>query len=186
MPLTWPHRAGSIVEPMRVGEVVQRSGVSRKALRVYEARGILPAPRRTASGYRVYPSDVLDLLRFVVRARRLGLTLSQIGEITAQRRDGSAPCAHVRALPEQKAAGLADLLNAVRAILDSGPKHQARHAAVCPHIDAKGGELGWNDSHSARPARHARRSSSTAMRSGSGRTPTRPFSRRPNGMSSLT
>ena len=39
-----------------IGEVAARSGVSRKALRLYEARGILPAPSRTASGYRVYPT----------------------------------------------------------------------------------------------------------------------------------
>jgi DNA-binding transcriptional MerR regulator len=44
-----------------IGEVAARSGLSRKALRLYEARGILPAPRRTPSGYRVYPQDVLDV-----------------------------------------------------------------------------------------------------------------------------
>lgn len=37
-----------------IGDVAAKSGVSRKALRLYEAAGILPAPRRTASGYRTY------------------------------------------------------------------------------------------------------------------------------------
>jgi DNA-binding transcriptional MerR regulator len=62
-------------------EAVERTGVSRKALRLYEARGILPPPRRTASGYRVYAPDVLDVLHFVQRGRRLGLTLAEIGHI---------------------------------------------------------------------------------------------------------
>jgi MerR family transcriptional regulator, copper efflux regulator len=57
---------------MRVGEVVERSGVSRKALRLYEARGILPPPGRTTAGYRVYAADVLDVLDFVQQGRRLG------------------------------------------------------------------------------------------------------------------
>ena len=41
-----------------IGEVAARSGVSRKAIRLYEARGILPPPRRTPAGYRRYPADV--------------------------------------------------------------------------------------------------------------------------------
>src|SRR5437867_5966752 len=75
-----------------IGEVAARSGLSRKALRLYEARGILKAPRRTPSGYRHYDSDVLRLLRFVSQARRLGLTLTEIRQIVALRRSGSAPC----------------------------------------------------------------------------------------------
>lgn len=54
-----------------IGEVAARSGVSRKALRLYESRGILSVPHRTPSGYRRYPADVLRLLSFVAQARRL-------------------------------------------------------------------------------------------------------------------
>jgi DNA-binding transcriptional MerR regulator len=94
------------MDGLLIGEVAERSGIiTRKALRLYESRGIIPRARRTASGYRVYPPDVLGVLGFVARARRLGLTLSQIADITAQRRNGNAPCSHVRALLEQKADG---------------------------------------------------------------------------------
>ena len=86
-----------------IGAVAARSGLSRKALRLYEARGILPAPRREPSGYRRYPADVLKLLTFVGQARRLGLTLAEIKHIVVLRRSGSAPCTHLRALLEQKA-----------------------------------------------------------------------------------
>jgi MerR family transcriptional regulator, copper efflux regulator len=37
-----------------IGEVAAKSGVSRKALRLYETAGILPSPRRTAADYRMY------------------------------------------------------------------------------------------------------------------------------------
>lgn len=63
---------------MKVGEVVKRSGASRKTLRLYEARGILPPLRRSSSGYRVYADEVLSLLNFVQRCRRVGLTLAEI------------------------------------------------------------------------------------------------------------
>ena len=68
-----------------IGEVATRSGLSRKALRLYKARGILPPSRRTPSGYRTYPLEVVGVLHFVAQARRLGLTLAEIGNIVAPR-----------------------------------------------------------------------------------------------------
>lgn len=57
---------------MLIGEVAMRSGLSRKALRLYQARGILPPARRPPSGYRTYPLEVVGVLHFVAQARRLG------------------------------------------------------------------------------------------------------------------
>ena len=70
------------------------------------ARGILSPPPRSPSGYRRYPPDVVRLLAFVAQARRLGLTLAEIRYVVALRRDGSAPCLHIRTRLEQKAADL--------------------------------------------------------------------------------
>src|SRR3989442_8976864 len=92
-------------EGLLIGEVAKRSGASRKALRLYEEAGILPAPRRTQSGYRVYSSEALDLLAFVRQAQRLGFTLDEIREIVAIKRAGRAPCLHVRELVQRKAEG---------------------------------------------------------------------------------
>src|SRR2546428_13141523 len=89
-----------------IGEVAKRSGASRKALRLYEAAGILPAPPRTQSGYRGYSSEALDLLAFVRQAQRLGFTLDGIKEIVAIKRAGRAPCLHVRQLVRREAEGL--------------------------------------------------------------------------------
>ena len=97
-----------------IGEVAARSGLSRKALRLYESRGILSPPKRTPSGYRRYPVDVLRLFAFISQARRVGLTLGEIQHIVALRREGAAPCVHVRALLRQKAADLEGMLAGVR------------------------------------------------------------------------
>jgi DNA-binding transcriptional MerR regulator len=37
-----------------VGEAARRAGVSAKAVRLYESRGILPPAERTEAGYRTY------------------------------------------------------------------------------------------------------------------------------------
>jgi len=89
-----------------IGEVARRSGVSRKALRLYEEAGILPPPQRTPSGYRVYGGDALDLLAFVSQAQRLGFTLEEIRQIVAIKRSGRAPRPHVRDLVRRKVADL--------------------------------------------------------------------------------
>ena len=157
-----------------IGEVAKQSGASRKAIRLYEARGILPPARRTASGYRVYSAEVAGILAFVEQGRRLGLTLAEIRTIVALRRSGSMPCVHVRRLLEQKAVDLAGLLAALRRILRSWAADSDRVAAVCPHIEGKEVII-WTSalSRSVRSATTAPRSSSKVTRSGSGRMPTR-------------
>ena len=129
-----------------IGEVAARSGVSRKALRLYEATGIVPAPARTGAGYRLYGPETLRLLGFVTRARRLGFSLAEVREVVTLQRGGRPPCPHVRDLVRRKLAGvdraLAELTEArasLRAVLRSWPLRAGRPAAVCPHIEGKGG-----------------------------------------------
>jgi MerR family copper efflux transcriptional regulator len=80
-----------------IGEVAARSGLSRKAIRLYEDTGILTPASRTEAGYRLYRDDVLPVLNFVLVARRLGFTLAEIAEIVAIRRAGQMPCTHIQA-----------------------------------------------------------------------------------------
>ena len=115
-----------------IGEVAARSGVSRKALRLYEATGILPAPGRTASGYRLYREDALEIL---------GFRLDEIKEIVSIRRSGRVPCPHVLDLVDRKLREiertLADLdrvRHGLRTLLRSR-RSRRRPAVVCPHIE---------------------------------------------------
>lgn len=66
---------------MNIGEVAQKSGVSSKMIRHYESIGLIRASHRTASGYRQYDARDVHLLRFVRRARDLGFSLDQIGQL---------------------------------------------------------------------------------------------------------
>ncbi len=135
-----------------IGEIAARSGVSRKALRLYERTGILPPSNRTAAGYRVYGSETLPLLVFVAQARRLRFRLDEIKKITVLKRSGQTPCAHVLDLVRVKIAGvertLADLTEVrrqLKGLLRSWRIRRSRPAAVCPCIEylsvkTKGGE----------------------------------------------
>jgi DNA-binding transcriptional MerR regulator len=146
---------------LTIGEVATRTGVSRRALRLYEARGIVPKPRRTPAGYRVYDADVLGILHFVTQSRRLGLTLKEIGQIIALRAAKSGPCMHMRALLEQKLGDLDSLRREVKKILNSWDASSAGRGGVCQPI--QGGKLPWTKSHPARAFRPAQRTPSIAI-----------------------
>jgi MerR family transcriptional regulator, mercuric resistance operon regulatory protein len=60
---------------LRIGELAKRTGLSIKTIRYYEARGLLEQPPRTEGGYRLYGPEEAARLRFVQRAKLLGLTL---------------------------------------------------------------------------------------------------------------
>ena len=70
--------------------------MTRKAVRVYEAKGLLARRDRTAAGYRLFSSGDVDTLRFIRRARGLGLSLDVAG-ILGERDAGASTCPAVRA-----------------------------------------------------------------------------------------
>jgi MerR family copper efflux transcriptional regulator len=67
---------------MRIKEVAERSGFSASSLRYYEEIGLLPEPARTAAGYRTYDEATVERLAFIARAKQLGCSLDEIGELT--------------------------------------------------------------------------------------------------------
>lgn len=63
---------------LMIGEVARRSGVAASALRFYETLGLIRS-ERAGSGHRRFPRAVLRRIAFIVFARKIGLTLEEIG-----------------------------------------------------------------------------------------------------------
>jgi MerR family transcriptional regulator, copper efflux regulator len=63
---------------MKIGELSKKAGVSRDALRLYEARGMLRSTRAT-NGYRIFPDGSAELVGYIKTAQALGFTLAEIG-----------------------------------------------------------------------------------------------------------
>ncbi|MGH3149267.1 MAG: heavy metal-responsive transcriptional regulator [Streptosporangiaceae bacterium] len=89
---------------MRIGVLAAAAGATTKAIRFYEQSGLLPAPARTAAGYRDYPENAAVRIGFIHSAQAAGLTLAEIREILAIRDGGTAPCRHVSALIDRHLA----------------------------------------------------------------------------------
>ena len=67
---------------MYIGKAAQLSGTTIKAIRHYEAIGLLPEPRRQGQ-YRVYSAQNVELLMFIKCAQQLGFKLKELQEILA-------------------------------------------------------------------------------------------------------
>ena len=83
---------------MRIGQLALAAATTTKTIRFYEQAALLPAPPRTASGYRDYPPETARRLAFIRTAQTCGFTLADIRGILAIRDSGQAPCAHVTTL----------------------------------------------------------------------------------------
>ena len=70
-------------QPLDIREVARRTGLTSRALRFYEARGLLK-PLRTYSGRRIYGRGELERIQQILALKRAGLSLAQIGRLTAR------------------------------------------------------------------------------------------------------
>lgn len=129
---------------LRSGELARRAGVGIETLRFYERQGLLPKPPQRASGYRDYPPEAVDLVRFIRRAQALGFTLKEVRELLALREVPRATCGDVVVLARHKVAEidakLADL-RAMRAALTDLLKGCTGTAPIagCPIIESLAG-----------------------------------------------
>ena len=83
---------------LTIGQVAKATGVAAKTIRYYEEIGVLPTPNRTVSGYRQYDEPGVQRLRFIRRARSLGLPLRQLKALTTTLNGGPCPTLRPRLL----------------------------------------------------------------------------------------
>jgi len=126
----------------RIGEVAREFGLNPRTLRYYEAIGILPAPRRTPVGYRLYEVSHREHLRFIVKARAIGLTLAEIRDIVSLHENGDRPCAHVLTMVNDKLAAVDRQQTALAAfrkelvtLREEAREARHGHACVCGIIE---------------------------------------------------
>jgi len=106
---------------MNIGQAAKASGISAKMIRYYESIGLIAAPVRTESGYRVYGDNDVHTLRFIARARDLGFSVEQMSDLLTLWRDRSRASGDVKAIAlghieelERKARALQEMSNTLR------------------------------------------------------------------------
>lgn len=135
------------MKPLTIGKLAQHAGVNIETIRYYERRGLIPDPPRRESGYREYPRDSLERLRFIRHAQEVGFTLKEISELLSLRVDPETTCADIRTRAERK---IAEVENKIRALgkmkealitLKTACRGQGP-TSECPILDALDAENG--------------------------------------------
>jgi DNA-binding transcriptional MerR regulator len=75
---------------LTIGRLAEATGVPARTIRYYEQVGALSPPSRTAAGYRTYTPQAVERLRFLRRARALGLSLRQLRPLAEALENGPA------------------------------------------------------------------------------------------------
>jgi MerR family copper efflux transcriptional regulator len=145
------------VETIQIAELAERTGFTTATLRYYEEIGLLEQPERSKAGYRLYGQSDVDRVRFIGRAKRLGLTLDEIRSLVAVWAGGECATTRrqLRGLVEAKidavrtqleeAATFLQQLEVVHDRLDDAIATGATStgcecAPELPHVDALGTE----------------------------------------------
>lgn len=85
-------------DSLDIAEVARLTGLTSRALRFYEARGLV-TPLRTASGRRHYGPAELERLHHIIAMKRAGLTLAQIQKLTTGKRLNLRMLVEARSIP---------------------------------------------------------------------------------------
>ena len=115
-------------------EAAKRLGVSGKALRLYEQRGLI-TPMRTAAGWRAYGPDQMARAAEIAALRALGLSLGQVARVLGGDAHDLEPAlaAHQTTL-EGRARQLADAIEKVRRLRADLARGQAPAAGALARL----------------------------------------------------
>lgn len=130
------------MQALNIGEVAKRAGVGVDTVRFYERQGLIDEPPRRPSGYRQYPPDTVQRVRFIRRAKELGFTLPEIQDLISLRNVGrGAQRKEVLALAkaklrdiDQRLAKLQAMRSALDGLIETCACGQGR--PVCPILAA--------------------------------------------------
>ncbi len=68
------------MERRTIGKLADEAGVGVETVRFYERSGLVQQPQKL-SGFREYPADTVERIRFIKRAQQLGFSLTEIREL---------------------------------------------------------------------------------------------------------
>ena len=112
------------MERLTIGKVARLAGVGVETIRFYERKGLIERPERKrgpfgCQGYREYPVETVNRLRFIRRAKALGFSLREIKELLELRVAPGTTCADVRRRAQAKVAEIDEKIEQLKRIREA-------------------------------------------------------------------
>lgn len=120
-------------------ELARRTGCNLETIRYYEKIGMMPDPPRTPAGYRVYDTDHIARLKFILRARELGFSIEETRGLLDLVDGGDQTCAEVKARTEHHLADvrakIADLRRIEKVLSATAARCSGEEVPDCPVLE---------------------------------------------------
>ena len=84
------------------GQLAREAEVGVETIRFYEREGLIVEPPRRVSGYRQFPCETVDHVRFIRRGKALGFSLKEIRDLLTLRVARGTTCQQVKDRAEAK------------------------------------------------------------------------------------
>mgnify|MGYP000489432539 CR=1 FL=1 len=121
-----------------ISKIAKEIGINIETVRFYERKGLIKQPVKPLQGYRQYPTETVNRIRFIRRSQELGFTLNEIKGLLSL---NDNPCNQVEALAKKKLVAVqtkqADLQLLEKALLEHISQCQNNEDdTCCPIIDS--------------------------------------------------
>lgn len=110
---------------LQIGEIATLSGVSVDTIRYYERLKLLPHAARSSGGFRIFPAETVERIKFIKQAQEMDFSLDEIKELLSG--GGANECRRVRNLLR----GKLDMLDERMRAMKDFRKLLAKHLASC-------------------------------------------------------
>jgi Cd(II)/Pb(II)-responsive transcriptional regulator len=135
---------------MRIGELAQASSTPVETIRFYEREGLLPAPDRTESNYRIYTAVHAERLGFIRQCRNLDMALDEVRVLLRFKDAPQADCGEVNALLDEHIGHVAHRIRELRVLekqlralrAECASPHAAKDCGILQGIDDAAGQPG--------------------------------------------
>lgn len=134
-----------IRKPLTIGFLAKAADVNIETIRYYQRIDLITEPDKPLQGFRVYPTETLNRIKFIKRAQQLGFSLKEVAELLLLGEGASADqCADVRQRAEhkrdhieQQINDLENLRNTLTQLIDScSSKKGSQHCAIVETLSA--------------------------------------------------
>lgn len=105
-----------MVKRLKIGELANRTDCNIETIRFYEREGLLPAPARNESNYRLYDETHVERLTFIRHCRSLDMTLDDVRVLLRFRDAPDQQCSEVNALLDQRIAHVSRRIQDLQAL----------------------------------------------------------------------
>jgi len=124
---------------MNISDVAKKTGLTSKAIRFYEEKGLVPPPLRTENGDRSYSAKHLEELTLLRQARQVGFNLDECREMVSLFNDPERHSADVKARTLSKVreieAHISELQLMRQKLLDLAASCPGDDSPECPIIN---------------------------------------------------